>query len=102
MVISAGNAAPSAARDRHGFIDRFHRFIPAGFYYKTFLWPNWHTYEPRIRDMAGLGHLDPAIEPKADSAQMNATADVLVVGAGPAGLAAARAAAKAGQARHTC
>lgn len=97
MVITAGNAMPTAARDRHGFIDRFHRFIPAGFYYKTFLWPNWHTYEPRIRDMAGLGHLDPMIEPKADSAQMNAFADVLVVGAGPAGLAAARAAAKSGR-----
>ena len=29
--------------------------LPAGFYYKTFKWPNWHLFEPAIRRMAGLG-----------------------------------------------
>ena len=31
------------------------RFMPAGFYYKTFMWPNWHWFEPAIRRAAGLG-----------------------------------------------
>ena len=97
MVIRAGNAGPTAVRDRHGFIDRLARFVPAGFYYKTFIWPNWSAFEPRIRAMAGLGHLDPAHEPLADCPQINARCDVLVVGAGPAGLTAARAAASAGK-----
>ena len=97
MIIRAGNADPTAVGDRHGFIDRFARFLPAGFYYKTFMWPNWRAFEPRIRAMVGLGHLDPAHEPPADCPQINARCDVLVVGAGPAGLTAARAAARAGK-----
>jgi sarcosine oxidase, subunit alpha len=97
MVIRAGNASPTAVGDRHGFIDCFARFLPAGFYYKTFMWPNWRAFEPRIRTMAGLGHLDPAHEPAADCPQINARCDALVVGAGPAGLTAARTAARAGK-----
>jgi len=97
MTIRAGNAQPTASGDRFGIIDRFARFIPAGFYYKTFIWPNWHAFEPRIRAMAGLGHLDPANEPPADCRQINARCEVLVIGAGPAGLAAARTAALAGK-----
>jgi sarcosine oxidase subunit alpha len=97
MSIRAGNANPTAAGDRNGFLDRFARFIPAGFYYKTFIWPNWHAFEPGIRQMAGLGHLDVGNEPPADCLQTNARCDVLVVGAGPAGLTAACAAARAGK-----
>jgi sarcosine oxidase subunit alpha len=97
MAVRAVNAAPTAEADRAGFLDRFAAFIPAGFYYKTFLWPDWHLFEPRIRAMAGLGRLDPAHEPPADSPSINLGCDVLVVGAGPAGLAAARSAARAGE-----
>jgi sarcosine oxidase subunit alpha len=97
MVIRAGNADPGADNDRHGFIDRLAPFIPAGFYYKTFMWPDWHLFEPRIRAMAGLGRLDPNHEPPADSPQINERCDVLVIGAGPAGLTAARAASRAGK-----
>jgi sarcosine oxidase subunit alpha len=97
MVVRAGNASPTAVGDRHGFIDRFARFLPAGFYYKTFMWPNWRAFEPRIRTMAGLGHLDPAHQPAADCPQINARCDALVVGAGPAGLTAARNAARIGK-----
>ncbi|MFN3545944.1 MAG: sarcosine oxidase subunit alpha family protein [Mesorhizobium sp.] len=96
MTVRSVNAAPTAERDRAGFLDRFSAFIPAGFYYKTFLWPDWHLFEPRIRAMAGLGRLDPAHRPAADSPSINARCDVLVIGAGPAGLAAARAAAATG------
>jgi sarcosine oxidase subunit alpha len=97
LIARSVNAAPDAARDRHAFIDRFARFIPAAFYYKTFMWPNWHRYEPRIRAMAGLGKVDPAWKAKRPAAQINHHCDVLVVGAGPAGLTAAMLAARVGK-----
>ncbi len=88
MRVRSLNASPTAMRDRKAFIDRFARFIPAGFYNKTFMWPDWRLYEPRIRAMAGLGVVDAAWRAgKAD--QINHSCDLLVVGAGPAGLAAA-------------
>jgi len=96
LVARSVNATPSAATDRNAFLDRFSRFIPAAFYYKTFMWPDWHMFEPRIRAMAGLGTVDAEWTPKEPSAQVNHHCDVLVVGAGPAGLAAARLASEAG------
>jgi sarcosine oxidase, subunit alpha len=67
----------------------------AGFYNKTFIWPRWHTYEGIIRSMAGLGRA-PA-EPDPDRYEVgNLHCDVLVVGAGSAGLAAAQDAARSG------
>src|SRR5882672_4060132 len=73
-------------------------FIPAGFYYKTFMWPRsaWHTfYEPRIRATAGLGRAPEHADPDR-YANRFAHCDVLVIGAGPAGLAAALSAARSG------
>ncbi|MBN9217871.1 MAG: sarcosine oxidase subunit alpha family protein [Mesorhizobium sp.] len=90
------NATPSALADRNAFLDRFARFIPAAFYYKTFMWPDWHMFEPRIRAMAGLGKVDAGWTSPDTADQVNHHCDVLVVGAGPAGLAAARLAAGAG------
>jgi len=90
------NAAPDAERDRAAVFDLFARFMPSGFYYKTFLWPSWKVFEPAIRAMAGLGRLDPQWKPAAPVAPRNRRCEVLVVGAGPSGLAAARAAAEAG------
>ncbi len=95
MIARGVNADPDLESDRHARIDRFARFIPAGFYYKTFMRPKWADYEPRIRQMAGLGRLDPnAVAPPHDL--RNARCNLLIVGAGPAGLAAARAAADSG------
>ncbi len=94
MAARGVNARPDVNRDMFGGIDLMHRFLPAGFYYKTFF-PNWHRYEPRIRAMAGLGRLREAADTRRFETR-NARCDVLVVGAGPAGLAAARAAASAG------
>ena len=70
---------------------------PAGFYYKTFMWPKrlWMTYEHFIRKAAGLGQAPAAADPDSYDA-FNQHCDVLVVGAGPAGLAAAAASAKTG------
>ena len=73
-------------------------FFPAGFYYKTFMWPRKRLeslYEPFIRRAAGLGRAPRSPDPDR-YAQRYAHCDVLVVGAGPAGLAAALAAAEAG------
>ncbi len=94
MAARGVNARPDVDRDVYGAIDLLHRFLPAGFYYKAFF-PNWHRYEPRIRAMAGLGRTRGLPDTRRFEAR-NARCDVLVVGAGPAGLAAARAAASAG------
>ena len=97
MSARAVNAYPSAQFDIKGVLDRFHRLIPAGFYYKTFMWPNWHLYEPMIRKMAGLGHLSSDLTEGYQSDQHNTRCDLLVIGGGAAGLAGAQAAAQAGQ-----
>ncbi|MEL7430668.1 MAG: 2Fe-2S iron-sulfur cluster-binding protein, partial [Pseudomonadota bacterium] len=97
MDIRTVNASPDAGRDRFAVMDRFHRFIPAGFYYKTFMAFGWMFWEPMIRRMAGLGRLDPLNEPPADIRAQNGDCDVLVIGAGPSGLAAALSASAAGK-----
>ena len=78
-------------------MDRLAAFMPSGFYYKTFIWPRWETFEPAIRAMAGLGRIDASNRPSADNPHFHARCDLIVVGAGPAGLAAAKAAAAAGR-----
>ena len=73
-------------------------FLSAGFYYKTFMWPSalWEKlYEPIIRRAAGLGRAGYASDPDAYE-KVWAHCDLLVVGAGPAGLAAALTAGRAG------
>ncbi|MGA7200043.1 2Fe-2S iron-sulfur cluster-binding protein, partial [Roseiarcus sp.] len=82
LAVRSVNALPTAAADRAALLDRLSAFMPAGFYYKTFLWPRWETFEPAIRAMAGLGRVDPDNRPLANNPQFNARCDVLVVGAG--------------------
>jgi sarcosine oxidase, subunit alpha len=60
----------------------------AGFYNKTFLWPSWHTYEPLIRRMAGLGRAPSSRDPDRYEVT-NQHCDLLIVGGGVAGLLAA-------------
>ncbi|MGH8445004.1 MAG: 2Fe-2S iron-sulfur cluster-binding protein, partial [Solimonas sp.] len=91
----AVNCWPSARHDLFGILQLFKPFWPAGFYYKTFMAPNWHWYEPAIRHGAGLGRSPQQADPDVYD-KYNAGADVIVVGAGPAGLAAAIAAARGG------
>ncbi len=73
-------------------------FLSAGFYYKTFMWPRafWEKlYEPAIRRAAGLGRLSPNPD-TSPYEKAWASCDLLVIGAGPAGLMAALTAARAG------
>ena len=72
------------------------RFIPAGFYYKTFKWPNWHLYEPSIRRAAGLANAPSKPPEQGHFENRFAHCDVLIAGAGPAGLMAALTAGRAG------
>ena len=96
MVARAVNAFPSAQFDLKGGLDLFHRWLGAGFYYKTFMWPDWHLFEPAIRRMAGLGHVGLDVPPDYSSDQITDHCEMLVVGGGAAGLAAARTAAEDG------
>ncbi len=72
------------------------RFMTAGFYYKTMKWPNWSWYEEAVRRATGFGHPDGSAEKRA-RAHRHDVCDVLVIGAGPAGIVAATALAQAGR-----
>jgi len=98
LAAHSQNRWPSLAFDVGAINDLLSAFIPAGFYYKTFMWPRgaWKSlYEPYIRAAAGLGRSPTQADPDRYSNRY-AHCDVLVVGAGPAGLAAAVAAAHSG------
>ncbi|MCB1882665.1 MAG: sarcosine oxidase subunit alpha family protein [Geminicoccaceae bacterium] len=92
------NRNPSLERDVGAVNDALSPLFPAGFYYKTFKWPAsaWHkVYEPRIREAAGLGKAPTEGDPDR-YLHRHVHCEVLVVGAGPAGLAAALAAGRSG------
>lgn len=91
------NCWPFLWFDIGGINDRLAGLLPAGFYYKTFMQPArlWKLYEKYIRKAAGLGRAPTERDPDRYE-QQYAHCDVLVVGAGPAGLAAAKAAGATG------
>jgi sarcosine oxidase, subunit alpha len=95
LIADSVNCWPGPRFDLGALTGAFAALLPAGFYYKTFKWPSWHWYEPAIRRMAGLGKAPRAADVD-HYEERSADADVLVVGAGLAGLAAAVAAARAG------
>jgi len=99
LVAASQNCWPSVRLDVGAINNTLSRFLPAGFYYKTFMWPPtpraWLLYERAIRRSAGVGRASEAPDPDRYEHQY-AHCNVLVVGAGPAGLAAARSAAHAG------
>ncbi|MEL6643926.1 MAG: sarcosine oxidase subunit alpha family protein [Pseudomonadota bacterium] len=98
LEATSQNHWPSLEFDVGAINARLSRFLPAGFYYKMFMWPRpfWkHVYEPFIRQSAGLGQAPNARD--ADTYEhMHAHVDVLVVGGGIAGLTAAKAAGASG------
>jgi sarcosine oxidase subunit alpha len=97
LYAESQNRWPNLEFDVGAVNSLFSKFFPAGFYYKTFMWPAsfWMKYEYVIRHAAGLGKAPKERDPDHYD-KTYAHCDVLVVGAGPAGLSAALAAAKTG------
>ena len=94
LTAESQNRWPSLQLDLGAIADRLGGFLPAGFYYKTFMAPGWaweRLYEPLIRRAAGLGRLAATVALHGDPAEtIHEHADVLIVGAGACGLSAAR------------
>jgi sarcosine oxidase subunit alpha len=98
LVARSQNRWPALGFDLLGINDWAAPFLGAGFYYKTFMWPKsfWERlYEPLIRRAAGLGALSDALAAETCDKAF-AHGDLLVIGAGPAGLMAALVAARSG------
>ena len=99
MVAGSQNCWPSLTADVGAVNSWLYRFFPAGFYYKTFMWPRgfWkHVFEPVIRRSAGLGKAPTEADPDRYE-QAYAHVDVVVAGGGIAGLTAALDAAQSGK-----
>ncbi len=98
LVAEPQNCWPSVRFDVGAGNDLLSPLFPAGFYYKTFMWPPalWkRLYEPRIRAAAGLGRAPTQPDPDAYAHRFD-HCDLLIIGAGVAGLAAAQAAVRSG------
>ncbi|MDT4808782.1 Sarcosine oxidase subunit alpha [compost metagenome] len=89
------NAWPNVNFDVLGVLDKFHRLLPASFYYKSMIWPTWHFYERIVRPIAGLGKA-PTVQDAQNYQKRNLHCDVLICGGGPAGISAALAAGRSG------
>ncbi|MDH0757370.1 2Fe-2S iron-sulfur cluster-binding protein [Pseudomonas juntendi] len=97
VQVTGQNFNGSLDNDKDAYLGKFSKFMPVGFYYRSFYKPKgaWKLWEPIIRKKAGLGVLDLKFQPEYfDKAYL--FADLAIVGAGPAGLQAALTAANAG------
>ncbi|MGI9305694.1 MAG: 2Fe-2S iron-sulfur cluster-binding protein [Gammaproteobacteria bacterium] len=98
LIARARHCWGNAENDYYAALNGFSRFLPPGFYYKAFYRPRgaWPLWEPLIRRMAGIGQVNPAAEERHVETIYD-FCDVAVIGGGPAGIAAARAAMRAGK-----
>ncbi|NMZ38786.1 2Fe-2S iron-sulfur cluster-binding protein [Pseudomonas proteolytica] len=97
VQVTGQNFNGSLDNDKDAYLGKFSKFMPVGFYYRSFYKPKgaWKLWEPIIRKKAGLGVLDLKFQPEYyDKAYL--FADLAAIGAGPAGLQAALTAANAG------
>lgn len=95
MIVRSQRGWPSAERDVGSMIGGLSRLLPAGFYHKTFMWPHWRFYENAIRHAAASGRVGSHDE-RDYYVKRFRHCDVLVIGAGTAGISAALSAAHAG------
>lgn len=95
LKATSQNCWPSVNWDFNAINGLATKLLPAGFYNKTFMWPSWHFWEGFIRRAAGIGKV-PETGDAQEYHKRYAHCDVLVVGSGPAGLAAALEAARSG------
>ena len=97
LAAASQNCWPSVRFDVGAVNGLLGALFPAGFYYKTFMWPGqwWMKYEYFIRRAAGLGRAPTGPDPDTYDKSW-AHCDVMVIGAGPSGLAAAHAAGRTG------
>jgi len=95
LVASSQNVWPSVKWDLGALTGWLSRFLPTGFYYKTFIWPHWKWYEGLVRRLAGIAPAPEGKDPDRYDKQ-HAHCDLLIIGGGPSGLAAALSAANSG------
>ncbi len=97
MRVTSQNCVGSPEHDLLGFMDRLSWAMPAGFYYRIFHKPYrlWPFFMKRIRRMSGIGRFQPGWQ-VAPADERHLHCDVCVIGAGPAGMAAAESAAGRG------
>jgi sarcosine oxidase, subunit alpha len=97
LAVTAQNTWPSLRLDAKAVNRLAGRFLTAGFYYKTFMRPRflWPAYESVLRKFVHAGTVSPSTTP-ARPDKRHAHPDVLIAGGGPAGMAAALSAARAG------
>ena len=95
LEVRAQNAWPSVRFDLGRALDRTAGLWHAAFYHKTFKWPSWDFWEWWIRRTAGIAQPPREPDPARYDA-VNAHCDLLIVGAGPAGLLAAQVASRSG------
>ena len=99
LTSESQNRWPSLTFDVGAINSVMQRFFPAGFYYKTFMWPAafWTSvYEPVIRNAAGLGKVGDDHDDPDRYEKTHAHCDVLIAGGGAAGLMAALSAGASG------
>jgi sarcosine oxidase subunit alpha len=96
--IARGRGWPSTERDAFSILWRLRRLLPVGFYYKSLGRPAWlwPRVEPLIRAMTGIGPIDVSL-PTETREVLHLHPDLLVIGAGVAGLSAALAASEGGE-----